>query len=91
MALTEKGQALLDFLKDNQGADMTVHDVAAGLGVAWQSVNGSMNSLVKKGLAYREEGTDEVTDAEGNTTTKAVKFLRASAEGIAYTGDEAAE
>lgn len=89
MALTEKGQALLDFLKANQGADLTVHDVAAGMGIGWQSVNGTMNSLVKKGLAIREEGTVEVANDEGETSSKTVNFLRATADGVAYTGEDA--
>lgn len=46
-------KAILAFLTENEGANITLDDLANGIGVAKRSVNGSFNSLVKKGFCAR--------------------------------------
>ena len=46
-------KAILAYLSENEGANITLDDLANGIGVAKRSVNGSFNSLVKKGFCAR--------------------------------------
>ena len=54
--LAEKTLAVFNYIKENGGSVKT-SDIQAGLGLEKiASVTGCVNSLVKKGLAVREDG-----------------------------------
>ena len=69
-------KAILTYLTDNEGANITLDDLADGIGVAKRSVNGSFNSLVKKGFCAR---TSAVVEAP-----VVVKLLVLTDEGVAF-------
>lgn len=76
----ETVNAIVDFL--NKATDhVTLDDLAAGIGVEKRSVNGSFNALVKKGLCARTEATV--------AAPVAVKYLKLTDAGMAWTGEEA--
>lgn len=68
-------KAILTYLADHEGANITLDDLADGIGVAKRSVNGSFNSLVKKGFCAR---TSAVVEAPVT-----VKLLALTEEGVA--------
>ena len=78
MAMTEKSKAVLNFLKEHDGENLTSGDVAEALGVEKRSVDGTFTSLQKKGYGVREPAEIELADG----THKAVKFLRLTDEGF---------
>jgi DNA-binding MarR family transcriptional regulator len=51
--MSETIKAILAYLADHEGDNVTLDDLADGVGVAKRSVNGSFNSLVKKGYCAR--------------------------------------
>lgn len=72
MAMKENTRKIFDYLKENDGQDMTAADVAEALGLNPKSVNGSFTSFQKQGWGIREEAEIELDDG----THKKVKFLR---------------
>lgn len=72
-------KAILTYLTDNEGANITLDDLAEGVGVAKRSVNGSFNSLVKKGFCAR---TAAVVEAPVK-----VKLLTLTDAGLALDPD----
>ena len=90
-AVSEKSLVVLNYLKDNQGVNMTAADIAAALGMEKKSVDGIVTSglIRNKGLAERIPAQIEVTDEEGNVKYKDVKFIQATAAGLAYDHDAA--
>lgn len=60
---------------------VTLDDLAAGIGLEKRSVNGSFNALVKKGLCARTDATI--------AAPVAVKYLKLTDAGLAWTGEEA--
>lgn len=86
MAMSEKTKTVLNYLKDADGANLTAQDIADAVGYPKKSVDGIVTSgLQRKGLAYREPAEVEVTDAEGNTVHKQVKFIKLTDEGKNFT------
>lgn len=84
-AVSEKSLVVLDYLKANQDANLTAADIAAALGMEKKSVDGIVTSgLQRKGYAERILAEIELEDG----SHKAVKFIKATAEGLAY--DDAA-
>lgn len=84
-AVSEKSLVVLDYLKANQDANLTAADIAAALGMEKKSVDGIVTSgLQRKGYAERIPAEIELEDG----SHKAVKFIKATAEGLAY--DDAA-
>jgi hypothetical protein len=81
--------AVLNYLKSINGADVTAADVAKALGLEKKSVDGIFTSaLQRKNLGVRVPAEIELEDG----THQAVKFLRLTAEGMAYDPSaEAAE
>lgn len=69
-------KAILAYLSENEGANITLDDLANGIGVAKRSVNGSFNSLVKKGFCAR---TSAVVEAPVT-----VKLLVLTDDGVAF-------
>lgn len=84
-AMKETTRKIFDFLKENDGQDMTATDVAEALGLTPRSVNGSFTSFQKKGWGIREEAEIELDDK----THKKVKFLRLTDAGRAVDPDAA--
>ena len=83
-AMKENTRKIFDYIKMNDGQNMTAADVAQALDLEARSVNGSFTSFVKKGLGVREEVEVELEDG----SHKKVKFLRLTDAGRAYNPDE---
>lgn len=85
MAMSDNARIVLDYLKANHGVDLTAADIAEATGLPVKSVNGIVTAaLQKKGYSVRTEAQVEVADAEGKTSTKTVKFISLTAEGLAF-------
>lgn len=81
VAVSDKSLVVLNYLKDNQGVNKTAADIAEDLGMEVKSVNGIVTSgLARKGYAERVAAVIELEDG----TVKPVKFIKATAEGLAY-------
>ena len=85
-AVSEKSLTVLNYLKENQGVNMTAADIAEALGMEKKSVDGIVTSgLQRKGYAERIPAEIELEDG----THKTVKFIQATAAGLAYDHDAA--
>lgn len=81
MAVKPNTVKVLNYLKENNGSNVTAADVANALGLEKRQVDGIFTSaLQRKGYGLREEAEIEIEDG---THTK-VKFLRLTAEGLSY-------
>ena len=81
VTVSEKSLVVLNYLKENQGTKMTAADIAEALGLEKKSVDGIVTSgLQRKGYAERIPAEIELEDG----THKPVKFIQATAAGIAY-------
>jgi len=78
-ALSENAVKIMDFLKTST-EDVTVHEVSAAIELPVNSVTGTFNSFVKKGLGERVAA--EITNEDG--THKAVKLLKLTEAGMAF-------
>ena len=88
--VSEKSLVVLNYLKDHQGENMTAADIAEALGMEKKSVDGIVTSgLQRKGYAERIPAQIEVTDEEGNTKFKDVKFIQATEAGLNYDDEVA--
>ena len=84
MALKENSRKVLDYVKANDGADMTAADIAAGTGLEVKQVNGIVTSAFqKKGLMQRTPAEVQLEDG----THKAVKFISLTDEGRNFDPD----
>lgn len=86
-AMKENTRKIFDYLKENDGKDLTAADVAEALGMEKRSVDGSFTSFQKKGLGVREPA--EVENADGSHSK--VKYLRLTEAGLAFDPDAAQE
>lgn len=86
-AMKENTRKIFDYLKENDGKDLTAADVAEALGMEKRSVDGSFTSFQKKGLGVREPA--EVENADGSHSK--VKYLRLTEAGLAFNPDAAQE
>ena len=83
--LKENSLKVLEFVKANDGKNMTAADIAEGTGLEVRSVNGIVTSAFqKKGLMQRTPAEIEVTDEEGKVSHKTVKFISLTDEGRAF-------
>ena len=57
MAMSENSVKVLNYLKENHGANMTAADVADALDLPKATINGVFTALQKKGLGARVEAT----------------------------------
>lgn len=81
VAVSEKSLIVLNYLKENNGTNMTAADIAEALGMEKKSVEGIVTSgLQRKKLAERIPAEIELPDG----THKAVKFIQATDAGMAY-------
>ena len=84
MALKENSRKVLDYVKANDGADMTAADIAAGTGLEVKQVNGIVTSAFqKKGLMQRTPAEIQLEDG----THKGVKFISLTDEGRNFDPD----
>ena len=89
-ALSEKSLTVWNYLNEVGDANVTAQDIADALGLEVKSVNGIVTAgLQRKGLSERIPAQIEVTDEEGNTKYKDVKFIKLTAEGKAYDHEAA--
>lgn len=96
-AITEKSMPVFDYIKANDGKDMTAADIAIGMGMceaddeeavkaAVKSVNAVITAgLQKKGYTQRVEA--EITLPDGSH--KAVKLIELTDEGRKYNHEAA--
>ena len=88
MAMKENSKKVLNYLKEVNGQQVTVADVAEALGLEKRSVDGIFTSAIqRKGLGVRTPAEIELDDG----THKAVKFLSLTAEGMNFDPDADAE
>ena len=84
MALKENSRKVLDYVKANDGTNMTAADIAAGTGLEVKQVNGIVTSAFqKKGLMQRTPAEVQLEDG----THKAVKFISLTEEGKNFDPD----
>lgn len=86
-AMKENTRKVFDYIRENNGQDMTSADIAAALGIEKRSVDGSFTSFCKKGWGVREEAEVELADG----SHKKVKFLRMTDMGMSVDPDAPAE
>lgn len=71
--LKENSKLVYNFVKENEGKNMTAADIAEGTGLEVRSVNGIVTSAFqRKGLMERVPAEIALEDG----THKAVKFIR---------------
>ena len=83
--MTENSRKVFDYLKQINGADVTAQDVASALNLEKRSVDGIFTAFQKKGFGVRTPAEIELE----NGTHKAVKFIKATAAGMAYDHEAA--
>lgn len=81
--MTQNSRLVFDYLKDNFGEKLTHQAIVAALGVSSATVSGSVNGLVKKGYAIRNEETE--MDENGKAVT--VKYITLTDDGYAFDPD----
>ena len=87
--MTENSKNVFHFLHDNHDVNLTAGEIAEKLGITVSAVTGSVNGLVKKGYAVREEVE---VPGEGDKTVK-VKYISLTEDGMNYdpVAEEAAK
>ena len=75
--LSANAKVIMKRLQELDGADITVHDLSEDVGLAVNSITGTFNSFVKKGLGERVMATIEVEEGKEET----VKFLKLTEAG----------
>ena len=84
MALKENSRKVLDYVKANDGTNMTAADIAAGTGLEVKQVNGIVTSAFqKKKLMQRTPAEIQLEDG----THKAVKFISLTEAGKNFDPD----
>ena len=89
MAMKENSKKVLNYLKENNGVNLTSADIADALGLEKRSVDGIFTSAIQRnGLGVRTPAEIELEDG----THKSVKFLSLTAKGMSFDPDaESAE
>ncbi len=93
VAVSEKSKVVLDYLKSIGDQNVTAADIAEAVGMERKSVDGIVTAglIRNKNLAERIPAQIEVTDEEGNTKYKDVKFIKLTDAGRAYDHEAALE
>ena len=76
--LSENAKVIMKRLQELEGADITVHDLSEDIGLPVNSITGTFNSFVKKGLGERVTAEVELEDGSHKT----VKFLKLTDAGL---------
>lgn len=86
--LKENSKLVFNYVKENDGKNITAADIAEGTGLEVRSVNGIVTSAFqKKGLMERIPAEVQLEDG----SHKAVKFIRLTADGKAFDPDAVEE
>lgn len=86
--MKENSRKVLEYLKANNGKDLTSADVAEALGLEKRSVDGIFTSAIqRKQLGVRTPAEIELEDG----THKAVKLLSLTPAGMAFDPDSEEE
>ena len=80
--MTDNSRRVFGFLKEHYGEDLTANNIAEALEVSVATVTGSVNGLVKKGYAVRNEVT-------GEDDKKVIKYITLTEEGYNFDPDAA--
>ena len=84
MAMSTNSKMVFEFLKENNGVDLTAADVAEALSLEKRQIDGIFTSAIqRKGYGIRVPGEIELEDG----THKAVKWLHLTDEGMALDLD----
>jgi len=84
MAMSTNSKMVFEFLKENNGVDLTAADVAEALSLEKRQIDGIFTSAIqRKGYGVRVPGEIELADG----THKAVKYLHLTDEGMALDLD----
>ena len=82
--MKENSKKVFNYLKENNGVNLTAADVAEALELEKRQVDGIFTSAIqRKGLGVRTPAEIEMEDG----THKAVKFLSLTAAGMAFDPD----
>lgn len=81
--LSDNAKVILKGLQGLDGEDVTVHDLSEQIGLPVNSITGTFNSFVKKGLGERVIAEVVMED----DTHKQVKFLKLTEAGMALDAD----
>ena len=82
--LKPNSKTVFNYVKENDGRNMTAADIAEATGLSVKSVNGIVTSAFqKKGLMVRKEAEIELADG----THKAVKFIELTDAGRSFDPD----
>ena len=88
MAMKANSKAVLNYLKEINGQNVTSGDVAEALGLEKRQVDGIFTSAIqRKGLGIRVPAEVELDDG----SHKAVKFLQLTPAGMEFDPDAAEE
>jgi DNA-binding MarR family transcriptional regulator len=85
--MTDNSRKIFDYLKANYGAKLTGNDIKDALGVSISAVTGSVNGLVKKGHAVR----NEVTVVGADNKPAIVKYITLTDAGLDFDPDAEVE
>lgn len=80
MALKENSLKVFNYIKDNNGKDITSADIAVAVGLEKKSVDGCVTGLQKKKLVERVSAEMELADG----THKPIKLIRMTEAGFAF-------
>ena len=84
MAMKENSKKVFNYLKENNGVNLTAADVAEALELEKRQVDGIFTSAIqRKGLGIRTPAEIELDDG----THKAVKFLSLTPAGMSFDPD----
>jgi hypothetical protein len=88
MALKENSRKVYEFVKSQNGENITAADIAEATGLEVKSVNGIVTSAFqRKGLMERIPAEIEVEKEDGTVAHKPVKFIKLTAAGEAFDPD----
>ena len=85
--LSANAKVIMKRLQELGDADITVHDLSEDIGLPVNSITGTFNSFVKKGLGERVIAEVELEDGSHKT----VKFLKLTDAGQALDVDATEE
>lgn len=86
--MSENSKKILNYLKQNDGVNLTAADVADALGLDKKVVNGAFTSAIqRKTLGERVESERQLSDG----THEKVKYLKLTQAGMDFDPDADAE
>lgn len=84
--MTEGSKKVLKFLQNHPGQEFTKREIAEGLDTAMNVVTGSVNAMVKKGLA--EERVDVYPSLLRQNVVEEVRWVKITEKGLTFDPDE---